>query len=255
MKVVIAGQAKSGTTALYHALRQSMPGTCTCLFEPHAYSAAPGEQPVLAKVLLNERLDLDSFAEFGKKILLVRDPRDNLVSRLLYAPYDQAFVTDAAKLQRFIGHLERKQRDPAGVSLLALLETLGGLAGEDMLARFARRHRLGEAFDAAARGYFVYKYEDLVAGRYAGLEQYLGWPVRFDGEVEEAHRRVARSRRAGDWRDWFTQADVEHFRGLYHPYLLKYGYAPEWRLNPAPEILPEHATGYVLRLARERRAG
>src|SRR5688500_13798519 len=129
MRILIAGQAKSGTTALYYALKQTLPRKYTCLFEPHSTTAAAGDRHVLAKVLINPTLRPDAFETFDRKILIVRDPRDNLVSRLLYAVFDREFFADDGKVRVFVERLERKRRDPAGVPLRELLQVLGDLSG------------------------------------------------------------------------------------------------------------------------------
>jgi hypothetical protein len=254
MKILIAGQAKSGTTALFYALKQALPRKYTCLFEPRSYTVDGRDGCVLAKVLVNPSVKLDDFDAFHKKILIVRDPRDNLVSRLLYAVYDQKFFADDDKVRSFIERLEEKQRDPARLPLLELLKVLSDLSGEDMLERFMLRHRVGLEFDALRRNYFVYKYEHFVAGQSSGLEEYLGFALNFNAKVDAAHSRVARTKGSGDWRNWFTEQDVKYFRDAYHEYLVGYGYDVSWELSPEPIILPEHSTEYVKRLIRERRA-
>ncbi len=254
MKIVIAGQGKSGTTALYSALKQSLPPTYTCLFEPLTYTPAAQDRFVLAKVQINELAKIDDFESFDKKILIVRDPRDNLVSRLLYAIYNEQFIKDDEKVRFFIERLEQKRNAPSSISIVELLQVLKDLSGKDILGRFILRHELGSNFDPTGRGYFTYKYEHFVAGRYSGLEKYLGFNLSFDGNVDEAYSRVARTKSTGDWRNWFTEQDVEYFRPIYHEYLARYEYDLSWTLNPTPKILPKHSTEYVMRLVREARA-
>ncbi len=253
MKILLAGQAKSGTTALYCALQQTLPSTYTCLFEPLSYTSASRDGYELAKVQINELAKLDDFEAFDKKILVVRDPRDNLVSRLLYAIYNEGFVKDDDKVRFFVDCLERKRRDPPSVPMIELLQVLNDLSGEDVLGRFILRHRLGLNFDPLGRGYFIYKYEDFVAGRYSELEKYLGFNIRFSGDVGAAYSRVTRTKSSGDWRNWFTARDVEYFRPIYHEYLVKYKYDLAWVPHPEPKILPEHSTEYIMRLACEAR--
>lgn len=254
MKILIVGQGKSGTTALYSALEQSLPPGYTHLFEPLRYTSPSRDGRELAKVQINELSRPDEFDGFDKKILLVRDPRDNLVSRLLYEVYNNDFVKDEEKVRLFVECLERKRLDPPSVSVLELLQVLGGLSGKDVLGQFILRHRLGLNFDHVGRGYFVYKYEHFVAGRYSELEKYLGFKLRFSGDVGAAYRRVTRTKGSGDWRNWFTARDVEYFRPIYHEYLVKYEYDLAWEPHPEPKILPEYSTEYVMRLARQGRA-
>jgi len=65
---VIAGLAKSGTTALYSALKQSLPDDYVYLFEPRNYE---GSSPnVLAKILLSASVCLQDFDSFDKQIFL-----------------------------------------------------------------------------------------------------------------------------------------------------------------------------------------
>jgi hypothetical protein len=254
MKILIAGQAKSGTTALYYALKQTLLRKYTCLFEPQSYTAAGRDGCVLAKVLIDPAVKVDDFETFHKKILIVRDPRDNLVSRLLYAVYNLKFFADDNKVRFFVRHLEQKQRKPSSVPLLELLKVLSDVSGEDMLELFVLRHQAGLEFGILRRNYFVYKYEHFVAGQYSDLEEHLGFGLNFNGNVDVVHGRVARTKGSGDWRNWFTGQDVKYFSDIYHEYLVKHGYDVEWRLNPEPAILPEYSTKYVMRLVRERRS-
>jgi hypothetical protein len=254
MKILIIGQAKSGTTALYHALKQSLSGKYTSLFEPKSYLANDGDQFTLAKVLINEFVNIDDFDNFDKKILIVRDPRDNLVSLLLYAIYDQKFITDDNKVNFFIDKLEKKQINPASISLIDLFKVLSDLSDKDLLELFTQRYQAGLLFDTHYQNYFVYKYEDFVTCRFSSLEEYLGFKLNFNGKVEEALGRVTRTKGSGDWRNWFTQQDVKYFSPIYHDYLVKYGYDLEWKLNPEPKILPEHSTVYVKGLIQLRRS-
>jgi hypothetical protein len=254
MRIVAAGQAKSGTTALYHALKQSLPEKYRFLFEPESYAPSGADRFVLAKILINPRTRIDDFDAFDRKILIVRDPRDNLVSRLLYSIYEQPFLMDDGKVRVFVERLEQKQRNPSSVSMMELLNILSGLSGQNMTERFARRFKAGLLFDPLRRGYFVYKYEIFIAGRFSALAEYLGFDVRFGGNVDAAYSRVARTKGAGDWKNWFTEPDVEFFSPLYGEYLARYGYEPDWTLNREPRIRPEHSTDYIKRLVDEGRA-
>jgi hypothetical protein len=254
MKILIAGQGKSGTTALYCALKQTLPPTYTYLFEPLTYTTAAQDRFVLAKVQINEFAKINDFDDFDRKIFIVRDPRDNLVSRLLYAIYNDEFINDDGKVNFFIERLEQKRKDPLSVSVVELLQALNELSGKDILGSFILRHQLGSNFNPLARGHFIYKYEHFVADQYSSLEKYLGFNLSFDGKVDAAYSRVARTKGSGDWRNWFTEHDVKYFRPIYHEFLARYEYDLAWTLNPAPTILPEHSTEYVIGLVRQARA-
>src|SRR5690348_3976598 len=95
MRTVVFGLGKTGTTALFFKLKQAMPADTRALFEPRSFSAdlAPARD-VLAKVLLgyNRDVDTSAFLSFDRKVFLVRDPRDTLVSRVLYDIYNEPTI-------------------------------------------------------------------------------------------------------------------------------------------------------------------
>jgi hypothetical protein len=108
------------------------------------------------------------------------------------------------------------------------------------------------AFHARNPDYFVYRYEDLVAGNYRAVERYLGLQLTPGAaQVEAEHRRVARTCGKGNWRDWYTCEDVAFFRPRMARYLARYGYGDDWELNSRPTIEPQHASQYVLKLVQQ----
>jgi hypothetical protein len=275
MKVVIYGLAKSGTTALFYRIKNSLPRDAVCLFEtrafdPRAAKSRPlarllrggGEPDVLAKVLPfrpSEPADAASFDGFDKQILLVRDPRDRLVSRTLYVAYHSTFYHRDAALAAFIELLRKKEADPRAVSLRELLKTFARLNGDefsfdDWAADYARHSvRAPLDFHDCHRELFVCKYEEMVGGRLGALEAYLGLKLK-ESAVAAEHRRVARTKASGNWRDWLTPEDVEYLRPVLEPYLERYYADAGWNLSARPDIPAEFGSGYVLRIVNERRA-
>ena len=126
MKVVIAGLGKSGTTALFFTLKRAMPPDTHHLFEPSRFDAQTGmTSNVLAKILIRDSTEYASFDDFEKKILIIRDPRDIIVSRVLYDIYNAPDACrDAAKIDAFVRLLRRKEAEPRNVSLLEIIDLL-----------------------------------------------------------------------------------------------------------------------------------
>lgn len=276
MRVVIYGLARSGTTALFYKIRNSLPPDAVCLFEPRAFDPRAvksrplarllrgGREPdVLAKVLPfrpSGAADAASFDGFDKQILLVRDPRDRVVSRTLYVAYHSAFYHRDAALAAFLGLLKEKEADPRAVPLTELLQTFARLnddafSFDDWAADYTRHSvRAPLDFHDCHPGLFVCKYEEMVAGRLGALEAYLGLKLRGKTAVPAEHRRVARTKTSGNWRDWLTPEDVERLRPLMRPYLERYYADADWTLSARPDIPAEFGSGYVLRIVNERRA-
>jgi len=257
MRVVVAGLGKSGTTAVLYAIKSAMPDGTQVLFEPRSY--VPLDSPnVAAKVLLHPKVAMDYafYRQFDRIVLLVRDPRDIQVSRVLYRAYGaRALHADPGKLREYVDLLRAKESQPRSVSLTrinTLFVSQGGSALHSPVG-VARMLEQAMAFHDAFSQSFVFRYEDMVAGRFDTLAQYLLLPVdAMRPEVPDAYGRVVRSRRAGNWRDWFCPEDVELFRPVLSPYMSRYGYDDDWRLNPDPTIRPEECSEYVLRIVRER---
>jgi hypothetical protein len=72
-------------------------------------------------------------------------------------------------------------------------------------------------------------------------------------DVPASLHRVVRSRRAGNWRDWFCPDDVEHYRPLFSAFMRRYGYADDWTLESARESRRRRRANTCCALARERR--
>lgn len=255
MRCLIVGAAKTGTTALLYAVAQAMGGEPGILFEERIAGLPPLAPHTAAKLLFEDERPADIAAfgrQFDRRVLLVRDPRDNLVSRLLYSiASHRHLLDDEAWIRTTAMLLQRKQQAPASVELCAfpamappslLLER--ACAANQALAAFA---------SVQAGDWFVLSYEDLVAGRLDALSAYLGLRVKPGVEVDPTYQRVARTKGTGDWRHWFTEADVARYRPLLAPLLKALAYPDDWELAEPQIISPEHSWGYFERLVRERR--
>ncbi len=275
MKIVIFGLGKSGTSALFYKIRNSLPPGTISLFEPDRFG--PREEfrarlgalrrgrfapDIVAKVLpLGRRpVRLRDFDRFRRQVLIVRDPRDRLVSVLLYQCYHASFAHRDSAAAGFLEWIRRKEADPQSVSILKLLSIFEGLEGSaEGLQGWLESYR-DRCVDGALRFHAerphlpVFFYEDLVDGRFAALERSLAVTLAGNATVPEALRRVVRTKAYGAWRDWFTREDAEALRPLLAPFMERYYPGSDWDLNPRPRIEPEHASLYARRLMDERRA-
>jgi len=190
------------------------------------------------------------------------------VEHLLAAPHALVRSTDLSPrlpqlpgqlrlglLQRYLALLRAKEADPRSVSLLEIndvFETMGGSSAHTDEGR-ARMLADAIAFHAAFPDALVFKYETMVAGDFAPLADHLSLDAEaMNPTVPAALRRVDRTRRAGNWRDWFRPEDVAHYRPLLADYMRRYGYDDDWAIAAEPCIRPEECSEYVLRLVRER---
>ncbi len=251
MRVLIVGLPKSGTTILTYRVAAALDGAVV-EFEPpdgpDPELAAGADHVVTKKLVGTQTSDLADFADYDRRIWICRDPRDFLVSQTLYRWHRESAPDPVDQLwfDRVIDRLLAKEADPPSVPF-ADLEPADYAATYDAAARLWARER-----DA---GWHLYRYEDMVAGRYDDLEAYLGFAVDPEARVADGLERVVRHKVAGDWRHWFTEADVEHYRraGL-EQYMATFGYdLDDWALAPEPVIDPAHGSGYMTALFNDHR--
>lgn len=257
-KVVILGAAKSGTTGLFFKIRNSLPGNTRCLFEPddYQYVPAPGDdsRPVLVKVLFGDpsRFDYRSFEKFDKKIFILRDPRDRVISEMLFWVCESNLWRNSAKFSGYLDMLRQKEQDPACLSVIDLVKAGRSLSDPhfswtEWTEKIKRRLKWTEDFIRNNPQYFLLKYEDFVRAKLSELENYLGFALRGDAVVKGWADIVVRTKASGDWRNWFTKEDVDYYLPIMESFLRKFNYPGEWRIAPDPKIDAEDCTNYIIK--------
>ncbi len=278
--ILILGLSKTGTTAISQAIWRSLGAQHTLHQEPTTFGQADGKSKpadwhlrrcgrrgVVTKCLIFPELDpaawdqLEEVAgHYSHRIWIDRDPRDRLISHTLYGWYrgHGRRIADRAerqlwerKFEQTLVQVQRKEAEAASVNFCDLLT---GWWQEGYRERFAAeqgelyRH-LVQRRAQLARDWHLLRYEDFIDGELRSLGDYLGVAVSNEITVKLRQKRVARSRTHGDWRHWFTSADVAFLRPLYRDYLALAGYDPDdWRLAEPQVIEPAHGSGYLKKI-------
>ena len=253
--ILIAGPAKSGTSALYSSAKDNLP-ECIPIFEPcRDYQfefirrkITEGEQLVSKIIYTNVELEKNNFSYFDKLLVIARDPRDMLVSWLLYVSFlNERYKNDEYR-KKFIALLKKKEADPSSVSLVEIAHLMNShgfelKSDEDFtLDLIGAKHFLEKYPDC-----FLIKYEDFLAGDVSELNHYSGLTLGTDTEVSHYVKYNSRSRSAGNWRHWFTAEDIEHYRPLMLEYMTYFGYEDDWSLSENPVIEAKVSSKYVKR--------
>ena len=260
MKILIVGLPKSGTTGLFYKIRNSLAGNVSAHFECHRAPEVSPPEPdhILAKVLYRKDAGfLASYEAYDRKIVIHRDPRDRLVSAVLYmSGYQCAYADEEEKIQQMVHVLQRKEtgEEVSLLSILNLHRELSGLPALDAANSDPGQAGLNLAMVSDLKTCQAFSYDDLIDGKVEGLEDYLGFPLSGTSDVDPTHQRVVRTRKSGSWRAWFTQEDVQFFKAGFDPIITQLGWDPSWELADSEPIPAEHASGYFLRLIGERQA-
>lgn len=265
IRIVIFGQYKSGTTALCYKIYNSLPAGARLLNEPVNYIPEPLKSypAELAKVILGfvngrEVANYNSFMGFDKKVYLIRDPRDWIVSGLLFLiQQSPSIYENDDNLNSVLTIFKRKEENPESISFVSLLEqVLNLIPGQslDKLADWVRnQQKWVYGFEGRMGEHYRIRYENFVDGDTQGLEDYLGFRLTGEAEVGEENSHVPRTKGYGDWRNWFLPEDVDFFKPLFAEYMERYGYADDWSLGDKRTISSKHCTGYIKRTVGLRR--
>jgi hypothetical protein len=227
------------------------------LFEPEDFSTEDLDvRPLVAKKLLVELEPTEhgAFYAFDKRLLLMRDPRDRLISVMLYDIYGRPeALTDG--VNRWVEALRKKEADPASVGVLDLLYLYWELTDVNLLQWFEAtlRHEL-RFFNTQGHRFETVRYEDFVGGELSSIVDYLGFEISADPEVSGPESRVTRSRSAGEWKRWVLPSDLRVLRPLMQQTMKRLGFTDvDWSIESDPVLDPTLGSEYVAGLVQRRR--
>lgn len=257
MKYLVLGQGKSGTTAIARALELGAGPPVQVLFEPRNLASVTAPAPsssVVAKMLIDhwspeDRAHIDWF---DRCVFIARDPRDTVISRLLYRVYDMQFIHDPQKLEKFLAALKAKEQSPAEHTVQSLFDLLEKLEGSRSELRYLIHvHKKAvDTWRTMMDTAHLLRYEDFVDDRTEAVSAYLGFHVDAHVEVDPRWRRVTRTKSHGSWKHWFTPADDSLAKTAFADYLDTFLY-DDWEKPPIQIIDPEHSSKYVERVVEE----
>jgi len=265
MKVMILGTGKSGTTAMVYkvagglpdcrAFSGGKPGKYIGDYENAVYKHTYHEGKGKTFEAYREHL---ATHDYDRKIWMARDPRDVAVSRMLYR-WHKGTLGSRKQYEAHLDVVRRKEKNPLSVSFSEICRYTGyeGWPADKTALVEEERDRYLKMSDfvrSLGDDWYLFKYEDMVAGSYGALNAYLGFEVTGDAEVPSGtgKAKVIRKKATGDWRHWFTPEDVELLKPSYRPYMEAVGYdLGDWELEPDPVIEPQFSSEYMQGLVKK----
>lgn len=261
-RVLIVGLGKSGTTSLFFKVKNSMPASAVTFFEPrdfHQIVNEPGEcTNLVAKMILPLPDDMplsSSLSYFTHRVLIVRDPRDVLISFFLYNCASKfVWKYSEKKIKYCIRLLLEKEAEPTSLSVVTLFEEFRqDFNRQEFSAFVSTLLRSAVNLAAESNGFYVFRYEELVSQRFSNLQSYLQFPLLGKGEVDKDFSRVIRTRGSGDWKNWFVPDDVSYFKPIMDQFIDAYGYSDDWSMDDKQSISSQYGSLYFIRVLNERR--
>jgi hypothetical protein len=256
--ILIVGPSKTGTTGLYASVKRAMQQSgydLQSVFEPagrgvldNLFTLAP-ELSVLVKTTMGDvRKTVPDPLLFDRRVMTVRDPRDVLVSSLLFRPLTVAALrrTDDLAIEHFVAGLERKEADPSSISLRELFELasdvgIGSPPFRGMADNLGRQRDFLERHPA-----HLMHYERFVRSELDELSQYVGFPVEnVDARGSSMFGHISRSQSSGEFVQWLRPDDLAYFNDLFGDFLDAFGYPRDVELPAEPHIDPSTGSEYV----------
>lgn len=267
MNVIVIGPAKTGTTAVSKAIHHALPGSDYRLepkltqFFMRAVDPTPG---VVVKIIYehwNDRRHLRNAIlhnemplKFDRVVATLRDPRDEIVSRMYYVARGSAMnrALPPGAIDAWIELLRRKERDPESLPFLTICDEAKRILGVELRPDPSIAERYHRYLIGTPKRIHILRYEDFVDGKLDALSDHLGVRVAPDPELGEVDYTF-RSGGYGEWRRIFTPSDVAELRPRLGPVLDAMGYS-DWTLAPEPSLDPSTRSDYVRRLVEDVRA-
>lgn len=265
MKIAIIGKAKTGTTAIHAAIAGSAPGPQRVLFEPKTPdeirpALAQGE-PVTAKIIfehwkqrlpeLADLLEGRDPAAFDKIVFIKRDPRDEIVSRMLYFvfPLMQQGGIREEQIKRWRDVLYAKDKN-CDITFRNICKQFYEIFGID-IEKNVLNHAIEDTrtyqnfIKSIHQQYFMISYEAFIDDNLGDISSYLEFHVqKYD--VNPEYAQVRRTAGYGDWKRMMTPSDIEFFKGMAGNALKEFGYE-NWDTTDSPETKTSYAD-YVDRI-------
>jgi hypothetical protein len=268
----VLGSGKSGTSGLYLCLKQSAETyfrkPFDAVFEPHSTEEALEARASLSicKILLERFVKFEGrervLRHFQKRVAIIRDPRDNVISRLMWNISMRIGRADKKGAETLLAALRQKEADPDSVSVYRLYEiaapvvggfkTMPGKSYDNWSYTDAARKLAYSPVTLLSGGWdgLVIKYEDFINRKFEALEAYLGFPVLAQFEMPKKTTRILRTAQYNNWVNWFLDEDYTYFVEPRRRELEMLGYE-DWRPKGIKRVIAaEEATGYVDRVQR-----
>lgn len=247
MSILIFGTGRSGSTALFYALKRAFPDLI------QSFETIPST-PIghLSKIGIYTTKVFEQAIDYEYRIWLTRDPRDRIVSGFLYQlAYHWAFDADRPTLLEIDSILGEKADNP-DLPFLCLVDRIRELVPVE-IDLWREDVTACKLYQLCGHHFFRYTYEEMIRGETGELRKYLPAFGEFDTTVDTSHDRVKRTMRSGEWRFWFTNDDLAQIIPEIDAPMFVLGYDPNIHPDHIPEVTVEEIKRPFRRLVNQRR--
>ena len=254
-RILVIGLNKSGTSILTYRIASGL-GTNKIHFEPKGKDGLKfyehhinytNKNDVITKSLYhhgNSQALPQVASMYNKKIWIVRDPRDVVISSFFYNWY-KGHNLPIEKFNIAYQRTVKKEKNPSSVTFLELIDGLINLSGY-MKNRYQGTINQIKQLD---KTWHLLKYESFIDGDISKTNDYLGFKIDTSAEVNTNVNRVSRSKSYGNWRLWFNESEIPQLKEIFNPALEQLGYDTEdWALENPKQLDASTGSEYMYKL-------
>lgn len=254
---------KSGTTFLTYKIAANL-NKPEIHFEPNSFkglsntsfhkNATAFDRNIITKCLYyskpNTQIELiENY--YDKKIWVVRDPRDRIISAFLYRWYYK-HKRSQQKFEKTLNAVLQKERNPDSIPFYKIIE-----CSFNLKVYLNEEKRISDSLTnlvtALKNKWFILKYEDLINGSLTDLENYLTFDLPKIPKNNFSLDRVKRTATQNNWKNWFTPEDVDLLKPIFQPLLQSFNYNLDWKLNEHQVITKQEGSEYLKKVHKPQR--
>jgi len=265
MKVLVVGKAKTGTTIISKTIEKSIGEKCEYYLEPKEICFFERDynskiDNIVVKIIFehwndrprmrNSFINNEAKLKFDKIVAILRDPRDEMISRLMYLvkPISDSRKVTKSEKDQWIEVLNEKEESPSSISFLEMCQQFDKIFKTNQveaLPRIVSQPGYSNVLNNN-KGIHVLKYEEFIENKITKLESYLGFELVEERSVGELDR-TRRSQKYNNWKNVFIESDVEYYKNKIKK-ALEYGGYDDWELERKEKLDSTEYSLYIDKL-------
>ncbi len=272
-RVLVIGKAKSGTTIISKTIQYSLKIETYYLEirNPLFFVRKKNfNHDYVCKILFehwNNRINFltavcadEMPVKFSKIICIIRDPRDVLISYLIFTSANQLVSMSSSHLEKWINLIKLKEKDPCKYSFVYLLKQFNKITGGSVrFQQLLKDFIIYDSFLERAKRInqkkiFILRYEDFIDNKIDNLSDFLGVDLvkyRDPGK----YVNTPRTKKYDNWKEFLTKADLKIIEKKIGSILTKWGYVCSQNVvnEKFSQLNSEFYSSYILDVIKRKR--
>ena len=155
---------------------------------------------------------------------------------------------------KYIELLKKKTDQPDSVSVLSIVKLLNKITGIKLIKQSVSRYeQILMLSRQKNHDFFLMRYEDFIDQNTQTMAKYLGIKLSQEVVVDSKYKRVSRTKKHSDWKNWFTLNDLNSVSKKFGDFNTEFNYSYTQKKNYLPKINRENSYQYTINVINEYR--